>query len=107
MELHVESRNVTMTPRWKAEIEARMADLESGHDDLLHGQVTLTKNRHHRKDRHVAETLVVVTLPGGHTRRSRRPSARRSLQWRLNCENIGGNGRQRKCGLRRCRRCAA
>ncbi|MBI4400849.1 MAG: HPF/RaiA family ribosome-associated protein [Nitrospirae bacterium] len=67
MELHVESRNVAMTPRWKNEIEARMADLQAGHDDVLHGRVTLTKNRHHKKAQRVAEALVVVTLPGRHT----------------------------------------
>jgi cold shock CspA family protein/ribosome-associated translation inhibitor RaiA len=56
-----------MTPRWKAEIEARMADLQAGHDDLIHGRVTLTKNRHHKKARRVAEAMVIVTLPGRHT----------------------------------------
>jgi ribosomal subunit interface protein len=67
MEFQIESRNVAMTPRWKAEIEARIADLQAGHNDLVHSQVTLTKNRHHRKDQRVAEALVVVTLPGRHT----------------------------------------
>ncbi|MCP9464444.1 MAG: HPF/RaiA family ribosome-associated protein [Nitrospira sp.] len=67
MQLEIESRNVAMTPRWKAEIEARMQDLQRGHDDLLHGRVTLTKNRHHKKQAKVAEALVVVSLPGRHT----------------------------------------
>ena len=67
MELEIESRNVAMTPRWKTEIEARMADLQSGHDDIIHGRVTLTKNRHHKKAQRVAEALVVVTLPKRHT----------------------------------------
>jgi len=67
MELQIESRNVAMTPRWKSEIEARMADLQAGHDDVIHGRVTLTKNPHHKKARNVAEALVVVTLPGRHT----------------------------------------
>ncbi len=67
MELHIESRNVVMTPRWKTEIEARMADLQAGHDDLIHGRVTLTMNRRHKKAQNVAEALVVVTLPGRHT----------------------------------------
>lgn len=67
MELEIESRNVAMTPRWKDEIEERMAELQAGHDDLIHGRVALTKNPHHKKQRHVAETLVVVTLPGRHT----------------------------------------
>lgn len=72
MELHIESRNVAMTPRWKSEVEERMADLQLGHDDLTHGRVTLTKNRHHKKDQRVAEALVVVTLPGRHTITSRK-----------------------------------
>lgn len=72
MELEIESRNVAMTPRWKTEIEARMEDLKRGHDDLIHGRVTLTKNRHHKKLAKVAEALVVVTLPGRHTLTARK-----------------------------------
>lgn len=72
MDLEIESRNVEMTPRWKAEIEARMADLQRGHDDLIHGRVTLTKNRHHKQQAHVAEALVVVSLPGRHTMTARK-----------------------------------
>lgn len=67
MELEIESRNVGMTPRWKKEIEDRMADLQLGHDDLIHGRVTLTKNAHHKKAANVAEALVVVSMPGRHT----------------------------------------
>lgn len=67
MHLEIESRNVAMTPRWKTEIEARMEDLQRGHDDLTHARVTLTKNRHHKKLSNVAEALVVVSLPGRHT----------------------------------------
>lgn len=67
MELKIESRNVTMTPRWKTEIEQRMADLRNGHDDLTHGRMTLTKNKHHKKAMKVAEAKLVVTLPGRHT----------------------------------------
>lgn len=72
MDLHIESRNVAMTPRWKAEIEERMAELQRGHDDLTHARVTLTKNRHHKKDQQVAEALIVVTLPQRHTITSRK-----------------------------------
>ena len=72
MELEIESRNVAMTPRWKKEIEARMDDLQRGHDDLIHGRVTLTKNRHHKKLANVAEALVIVTLPGRHTLTARK-----------------------------------
>ena len=67
MELEIESRHVDMTPRWKTEIEARMGDLQRGHDDLIHGRVTLTKNPHHKKLDNVAEALIVVSLPGRHT----------------------------------------
>lgn len=67
MDLHIESRNVAMTPHWKAEIEERMADLQRGHHDITHGRVTLTKNRHHKKGQRVAEAVVVVTLPRRHT----------------------------------------
>jgi ribosomal subunit interface protein len=72
MDLEIHSRNVEMTPRWKTEIEARMADLQRGHDDLTHGRVTLTMNRHHRQQDHVAEALIIVTVPGRHTLTARK-----------------------------------
>ncbi|GIW54041.1 MAG: hypothetical protein KatS3mg082_0445 [Nitrospiraceae bacterium] len=67
MDLEIESRNVAMTPRWKTEIEERVHDLQRGHRDLIHVRVTLTKNRHHKKLKNVAEALVVITLSGRHT----------------------------------------
>jgi len=67
MNLQIESRNVDMTPQWKIEIEQRMETLQVGHDDVIHGRVTLTKNKHHKKDARVAEALVLVTMPGRHT----------------------------------------
>ena len=67
MKISIESRNVGMTPRWKKEIEERMADLQRGYEDLTHGRVTLTKNPHHKKASTVAEALIVVSLPGRHT----------------------------------------
>lgn len=67
MDLEIESRNVDMTPRWKTEIEQRMEALKVGHHDLIHGRVTVTKNKHHRKDARVAEALVLITLSGRHT----------------------------------------
>ena len=72
MDVHIESRHVAMTPRWKTEIEQRLADLQNGHGDLIHGRVTLTKNRHHKKALNVAEALVVVTLAGRHTLTARK-----------------------------------
>lgn len=65
--VRIDSRNVDMTPRWKEEIEQRVAGLQKGHADLLHTRVTLAKNRHHKKLDDVAEALVVVSLPGRHT----------------------------------------
>ena len=67
MELQIESRNIEMTPGWKTEIEHRMANLQAGHDDLVHGRVTLTKNRRHNQASNGAEALIVVSLPGRHT----------------------------------------
>jgi len=67
MELHIESRNIEMAPEWQHEIEDRMTKLQSVYDHLIHGRVTLTKNLHHNKAQHVAEALVVVSLPGRHT----------------------------------------
>lgn len=72
MDLEIESKNVGMTPRWKTEIEARMAGLQERHSDLIHGRVTLTKNLHHKKLNNVAEALIVVTLPGRHTMTARK-----------------------------------
>ncbi len=63
MEIRIDSRNVTLTPRWKAEIEARVAALTRGHSDLLHARVTVTKNQHHKKLANGAEVLVVLTFP--------------------------------------------
>jgi ribosomal subunit interface protein len=72
MDLEIESRNVEMTPRWRTEIESRVADLQRGHEDLIHGRITLTKNPHHRKQANVAETLIVVTLPVRQTMTARK-----------------------------------
>ena len=72
MKREIESRNVGMTPRWKSEIESRMADLQRRHEDLIHGRVTITKNLHHKNLANVAEALIVVTLPGRHTMTARK-----------------------------------
>lgn len=49
-----------------------MADLQAGHDDLIHGRVTLTKNAHHKKAQNEAEALVAVTMPGRQTLTARK-----------------------------------
>ena len=72
VDLHIECRNVELTPRWKEEIEARIADLQAKFHDIVHARVTLTKNTHHKKARNVAEAVVVVTMPGRHTLTARK-----------------------------------
>lgn len=67
MDLQIESRKIAMTPRWRAEIEERMAKLQKVQDDLTHGRVTLVKTTHHKRQNNVAEAIVVVTLPGRRT----------------------------------------
>lgn len=67
MELKIESRNVGMTPRWKAEIEERAAALETDSLRITHARVTLTKNTHHKKGSKNAEALVVINIPKRHT----------------------------------------
>jgi ribosomal subunit interface protein len=67
MDIQIESRNIAMTPRWRAEIDARMQALQNGHEDLMHGRVTLSKNRHHKKADNVAEAVIVVSVKGRHT----------------------------------------
>lgn len=72
MELKVESRNVGMTPRWKAEIEKRVSELENDSVHITHARVTLTKNAHHKKGDDNAEALVVLTVPRRHTLTARK-----------------------------------
>ena len=63
MDVKIEARNVEMTPRWKTEIEERVADLHARHNGLTHARVTLTKNSHHRRGDQVAEVALTVTTP--------------------------------------------
>ena len=67
MDIKIESRNVGMTPRWKTEIENRVASLETDSIHITHARVTLTKNAHHKKGADNAEALVLVTIPRRHT----------------------------------------
>ena len=67
MDIKIESRNVGMTPRWKTEIENRVAALETDSIHITHARVTLTKNAHHKKGADNAEALVLVTVPKRHT----------------------------------------
>jgi len=74
LDLKVESRNVGMTPRWKAEIERRTEALQTDTIRIIHARVTLTKNAHHKKGADNAEALVVVTLPRRRTVTARKES---------------------------------
>ncbi|WP_447970116.1 HPF/RaiA family ribosome-associated protein [Nitrospira sp. M1] len=67
MDIKIESRNVGMTPRWKTEIETRVAALETDSIHITHARVTLTKNAHHKKGADNAEALVLLTIPRRHT----------------------------------------
>ncbi|MDH4193686.1 MAG: HPF/RaiA family ribosome-associated protein [Nitrospirota bacterium] len=74
LDLKVESRNVGMTPRWKAEIERRTEALQTDTIRIIHARVTLTKNAHHKKGADNAEALIVVTLPRRRTVTARKES---------------------------------
>ena len=67
MDIKIDSRNVGMTPRWKTEIENRVAALETESVHITHARVTLTKNAHHKKGADNAEALVLLTVPRRHT----------------------------------------
>lgn len=74
LDLKIESRNVGMTPRWKAEIERRTEALQTDTIRIIHARVTLTKNAHHKKGADNAEALVVMTLPRRRTVTARKES---------------------------------
>lgn len=74
VDLKIESRNVGMTPRWKAEIERRVEALSTSAIRITHARVTLTKNAHHKKGADNAEALVVLTVTGRRTIAARKES---------------------------------
>src|SRR3989442_13771932 len=65
MDIRTESRNVTMVPQWQEEIEARLHDLQDGHNDILHARVILERNRHHNKGPRSAMARLVCNVRGG------------------------------------------
>ena len=65
MDIRTESRNVAMAPRWQEEIEARLHDLQEGHDDIVHARMTLEKNSHHKKGPKIASARLVCNVRGG------------------------------------------
>jgi len=67
LDLKIDSRNVQMTPRWKTEIEKRVAALGTDMMRPTHVRVMLTKNPHHKKGDDNTEALVVLSLPRKHT----------------------------------------
>ena len=74
LDLKIESRNVGMTPRWKAEIERRTEALQTDSLRITHARVTLTKNAHHKKGADNAEALVLITIPRRRTVTARKES---------------------------------
>lgn len=67
MDIRIESRNFDVTDHWKAEIKKWMAHLQTGHEDMTHGRITLSKSTHHLHAPNLVEAVVVVTLPKRHT----------------------------------------
>lgn len=62
MDLQIEGRHTGVTAEWRADIEARVADLHPGHG-MTHVRVTLTKHDH-RKAEDSYDVLIVVQIPG-------------------------------------------
>jgi cold shock CspA family protein/ribosome-associated translation inhibitor RaiA len=62
MDLQIEGRHVGVTPEWRADIEARVADLHPGRE-ITHVRVRLTKHDH-RKPEDSCEVLIVAQIPG-------------------------------------------
>jgi cold shock CspA family protein/ribosome-associated translation inhibitor RaiA len=62
MDLQVEGRQTAVRPEWRADIEARVADLHPGHG-ITHVRVTLTKHDHRKPD-DSHSVLLVVQIPG-------------------------------------------
>jgi ribosome-associated translation inhibitor RaiA len=71
MELKIESRNITLAPSERTEIEQRAADLQAFHPETTHIRVQLTRNVHHKKG-NVIEALVVASFPRRHTATARK-----------------------------------
>ena len=63
MDLQIESRNIALEGRWRAEIEERVGDLRTTYDNLINVRTTLTRHDH-KKAEDSAQALIVATLPG-------------------------------------------
>ena len=64
MDIRTESRNFTMSAQLQDEIEARLHDLQEGHDDIIHARMTLEKNRHHKQGPNIASARLVCNVNG-------------------------------------------
>ena len=62
MDLQIEGVHTDVTPQWRADIEARVADLHPGHD-ITHVRVRLTEHDHRSPD-DSHSVLIVVQIPG-------------------------------------------
>jgi cold shock CspA family protein/ribosome-associated translation inhibitor RaiA len=62
MDLQIEGRHTGVTAEWRADIEARVADLNPAHG-MTHARITLTKHDH-RKAEDSYDVLIVVQIPG-------------------------------------------
>ena len=62
MDLQIEGVHTDVTPQWRADIEARVADLHPGHD-ITHVRVRLTGHDHRSPD-DSHSVLIVVQIPG-------------------------------------------
>jgi cold shock CspA family protein/ribosome-associated translation inhibitor RaiA len=62
MDVEIEGVRVDVRPEWRADIEARVADLHPGHD-VTHVRVRLTPHDHRKPD-DANSVLIVVQIPG-------------------------------------------
>jgi ribosome-associated translation inhibitor RaiA len=62
MDLQIEGVHTDVTPQWRVDIEARVADLHPGHD-ITHVRVRLTEHDHRSPD-DSHSVLIVVQIPG-------------------------------------------
>lgn len=62
MDIQIEGVHTDITPQWRADIEARVADLHPGHD-ITHVRVRLTGHDHRSPD-DSHSVLIVVQIPG-------------------------------------------
>jgi cold shock CspA family protein/ribosome-associated translation inhibitor RaiA len=62
MELHIDEQHSAIEPGIRAWIRQRLEELNTPHEDILHGRVTLVKHTHHQQGSD--EARVFLTLSG-------------------------------------------